>query len=117
MIGIAVKPGKKIGVGIIPQNAVAFPRKAFIVYPAVPVQLLMGLSGKMVLIRDAIGRVGQDQRHKAIRDMRHQLHTVRAVNLVAQVKKLCFPSVLHALKPLQTWSSSACKAPYCVGTY
>ena len=71
----------------------------------------------MVLIRDAIGRVGQDQRHEAIRDMRHQLHTVRAVNLIAQVKKCCVLSVLHALKPLQTWSSSACKAPYCVETY
>lgn len=57
VIRIAVKPGKKVGVGIILQNAVAFVGKAFIVYAAVTSDERMAAFRKLILILDTIGRV------------------------------------------------------------
>ena len=58
MVGIAVKAGKEIGVAVIPQNAVALPGELFIVNAAITGDGRVRTSGKVILIPDAVRRVG-----------------------------------------------------------
>ena len=69
---------------VIAQNAEALFGKMRVVDAVIPGDHGVGVLGKVVLILDSIGRVGQDHGHTAIRELRKQVHAVHVVELIAE---------------------------------
>src|SRR5699024_6089870 len=82
VVGITVKPGEKVGVAVGCQDAVALLGEPSVVDPPIALQHGVGRGGKLVLIPDAIGRVGQDQGNSPIREFSHQVQAVTLKNLI-----------------------------------
>lgn len=69
MVRVTVKAGEKIRMGIVFQHPEALAGKTAIIYTAVARKHRVFPAGKMVLIGNPIGRVGQYQRNTVIRQL------------------------------------------------
>ena len=69
MVRVTVKAGEKIRMGIVFQHPEALAGKAAVIYAVVARKHRVFPAGKMVLIGNSIGRVGQYQRNTVIRQL------------------------------------------------
>lgn len=102
--GIAIKPGKEIGMSILFQYPVTLMGEPFIVNPVIPFKYRMPGSGELILIRNPIWRICQDHGNETVWYFCKQVHTVHAVNLVTKIcsfqnkfhiKRLIFINKFH----------------------
>ena len=82
MVRVTVKAGEKIRMGIFFQHPETLAGETLIIHAAVTRKYRVFPAGKMVLVRDPIGRISQYQGNAPIREPGKQFQTVHAVYLV-----------------------------------